>query len=70
MLMKQRKSEKKMSSSSSRGDWLSLSVPEYGEKFVGDVRSALGVLVLFSSLPIFWALYAKQASTWQFQANR
>ncbi len=45
----------------SGGDhWMDAAVPRYGKDFVRDVRAVLNVCVLFTTYPLFWALYDQQ----------
>ena len=55
---------------SSESHWMDRAIPEYGDKFVSDVKAFLSVLVLYSPLPIYWALWTQHISRWQFQASR
>lgn len=50
--------------------WLDFALEEYGEKMVGDIKLTLKILVLFTPLPVFWALFDQQGSGWTFQARR
>lgn len=50
--------------------WLDYAVPEYGETLVYDVKCLLKVIVICVPLPLFWALYDQQGSSWTFQATR
>ena len=54
-----------------RGDshWMDVSKKEYGHELVEDVKSLLGVLVLFIPVPIWWALFDQTGSRWTFQVN-
>jgi len=49
--------------------WLDLSLGHYPTETVEDVRSALGVLLVFLPLPFFWALFDQHSSRWIFQAK-
>lgn len=60
----------KMASSDQKEHWLDHSTKKYGEAFVNDVKATLKVLVLYTPLPIFWALYDQQGTAWTFQAIR
>ena len=42
----------------------------YDIEFIEDLKGILKVLVLFILLPIFWALFDQQGSSWTFQASR
>ena len=54
-----------------RGEhWLDVSKAEYGEELVEDVKSLLGVLLLYIPVPIWWALFDQTGSRWTFQATR
>ena len=49
--------------------WMDVSKKEYGHELVEDVKSLLGVLVLFIPVPIWWALFDQTGSRWTFQVN-
>lgn len=59
-----------MKSTSTKEHWLYYSEDKYGTKLVEDIKATLKVLVLYTPLPIFWALYDQQGSGWTFQAIR
>ncbi|CAG9537546.1 unnamed protein product [Cercopithifilaria johnstoni] len=50
--------------------WLDYAVPKYDNHFLRDVKSLVAVLVLFSPVVFFWALFDQQGSTWMLQARR
>ena len=50
--------------------WMDVSKDEYGEELVEDVKSLLGVLLLYIPVPIWWALFDQTGSRWTFQATR
>ena len=50
--------------------WMDASKDEYGEELVEDVKSLLGVLLLYIPVPIWWALFDQTGSRWTFQATR
>ena len=50
--------------------WMDVSKEEYGEELVEDVKSLLGVLLLYIPVPIWWALFDQTGSRWTFQATR
>ena len=49
---------------------MDVSKEEYGEELVEDVKSLLGVLLLYIPVPIWWALFDQTGSRWTFQATR
>jgi POT family proton-dependent oligopeptide transporter len=52
-----------------RAHWLEYAAPAFGDRLVRDVRALLRVLRVFAFLPVFWALYDQQGSTWTLQAE-
>ncbi|CAL8106354.1 unnamed protein product [Calicophoron daubneyi] len=52
------------------GKYLEQENEEFSPTFVQQFRQTLSVTTLFLPLPVFWALYEQQGSTWVFQANR
>lgn len=50
--------------------WLDIGVVKYGEQLITDTKSILNVLVIYMTLPIFWALHMQQSSRWVFQATK
>ncbi|XP_074660946.1 solute carrier family 15 member 2-like isoform X2 [Tubulanus polymorphus] len=42
----------------------------YEKTFIEDVKAVLWVLLIFLPLPVFWALYDQQGSTWTLQAEQ
>ncbi|KAK9877999.1 hypothetical protein WA026_020212 [Henosepilachna vigintioctopunctata] len=60
----------KSESDEKKDHWLDHSVKKFGRTFVDDVKATLRVLVLYTPLPIFWALYDQQGTAWTFQAVR
>jgi len=53
-----------------QGHWLDRSLGFYPTETVQDVKTALGVLLVFLPLPLFWALFDQHSSRWIFQANK
>jgi dipeptide/tripeptide permease len=54
----------------SRGiNWLQGSVGKYPEEFVNDVSTFLKVIMLFTPMPVYYALLVQQDSSWTFQAT-
>lgn len=51
-------------------DWLSLAAPAYDRSLISDTRRLLRVLVLFTPIPAFWAIFDQQSSRWTIQATR
>lgn len=43
---------------------------KFGVQLVNDTKTVLKVLKIFITIPIFWAVYGQQSSSWIFQANR
>ncbi|KAL3275456.1 hypothetical protein HHI36_020216 [Cryptolaemus montrouzieri] len=60
----------KANSKEKKEHWLDHSSKKYGQLFVEDVKATLNVLVLYTPLPMFWALYDQQGTAWTFQAVR
>lgn len=52
------------------GHWLDYSIEKYGSKLVQDIKSTLGVLLMFLPMPIFWSLVDQIGTGWTFQARR
>lgn len=52
-----------------RKNLLDYSIDKYGEQLVEDVRTLLGLLILYLPLPIFWTLFEQRGSRWTFQAK-
>lgn len=50
--------------------WIRGSVGKYSEEFVNDVAIFLKVIMLFTPMPIYYALLAQQDSSWTFQATQ
>ena len=44
-------------------------LPLHGAAAVAEVRSLINVCKVFAVLPVFWALFDQQGSTWQLQAS-
>ncbi|XP_064646491.1 solute carrier family 15 member 2-like isoform X2 [Lineus longissimus] len=42
----------------------------FSKEFVLDVKGVLRVLVMYLPIPVFWALYDQQGSTWTLQAEK
>ncbi|GAB6025397.1 hypothetical protein CHUAL_011142 [Chamberlinius hualienensis] len=62
-LRRRHKSEEK------RSHWLEYADDKYDAQFIRDVRAALRVMYLYIPLPVFWALFEQQGSTWTIQAT-
>ena len=58
------------SAAKARESWLDYADDKYSAKLIGDVKRFCKVLVVFSPLPIFWALYDQQGSRWTEQAQQ
>ncbi|EDQ86916.1 uncharacterized protein MONBRDRAFT_27711 [Monosiga brevicollis MX1] len=50
--------------------WLEPAEKRFGQAFIREVRVVLGVFVLFTPAPIFWALFDQQGSRWTLQAEQ
>ncbi|XP_048005679.1 peptide transporter family 1 isoform X1 [Leguminivora glycinivorella] len=61
---------KSAKSKEKREHWLDHAQEKFGPALVEDVKGLLRVLVLFTPVPIFWALFDQQGSRWTFQADR
>ena len=60
---------KKVTGKSKGIPWIRGAVGKYTEAFVNDVSIFLKVIMLFTPMPIYYALLAQQDSTWTFQAT-
>lgn len=61
----------KFSSSTSKKDhWLDHADDKYDQKFIDEVKSVCRVLFIYIPVPIFWALFDQQGSTWILQASK
>lgn len=60
----------KSSKHETRDHWLDYASEKYGVKMVAESKVVLNVLVMFSPIPLFWALHAQQGSRWVFQAAK
>ncbi|UYV83066.1 SLC15A1, partial [Cordylochernes scorpioides] len=59
----------KASKNEKRGSWLEYADKKYSEQLINDVRALLNVLKLYIPLPLYWALYDQQGSSWAMQAK-
>ena len=50
--------------------WLDRAVPDFSQRFVDDCKIVLKVLLLYTSLPFFYALFEQQGSRWTYQAQK
>eukprot|EP00045_Choanoeca_perplexa_P016071 m.212310 g.212310 ORF g.212310 m.212310 type:complete len:742 (+) comp17159_c0_seq3:339-2564(+) len=50
--------------------WLDPAVKRFDEAFIRDIRTVLGVFVLFIPTPLFWTLFDQQGSRWTLQAEQ
>ncbi|PAV55641.1 hypothetical protein WR25_25907 [Diploscapter pachys] len=50
--------------------WLDRAAPEHSSQLIEECKRFLAVVLIFSPLPFFWALYDQQGSTWILQAQR
>ncbi|GBM37469.1 Solute carrier family 15 member 2 [Araneus ventricosus] len=48
--------------------WLDYANDKYDKELIHDIKSFIRVFRMFIPLPIFWALFAQQGSTWLLQA--
>ncbi|CAG7786494.1 unnamed protein product [Allacma fusca] len=63
-------SRSKSGSEEKREHWLDYADDVYDRKLIDDIKVLLRILVLYLPLPVFWALFDQQGSTWTFQATR
>ncbi|CAH0729496.1 unnamed protein product, partial [Brenthis ino] len=50
--------------------WLDSTQPKYDKRFIKDVKKTLSILMLFTVLPVFWALLDQLGSRWTLQATK
>ncbi|KAJ0178481.1 hypothetical protein K1T71_006304 [Dendrolimus kikuchii] len=50
--------------------WLDTTQPMYDRRFIRDIKKTLSILVIFSVLPVFWALLDQMGSRWTLQATK
>jgi dipeptide/tripeptide permease len=50
--------------------WLDPAIKRFDESFIRDIRTVLGVFVLFIPTPLFWTLFDQQGSRWTLQAEQ
>ncbi|XP_039755936.1 peptide transporter family 1-like [Pararge aegeria] len=50
--------------------WLDSTEHKYDKKFIRDVKKTLSILMLFTVLPVFWALLDQLGSRWTLQATK
>ena len=43
---------------------------KYDKQLIADTKQAMRMLILYTPLPFFWALFNQQSSRWTFQAVR
>lgn len=53
-----------------KSHWLDYSEDKYGSEVVADTKAAFNILLVYLSLPLYWAVYVQQPSRWTFQASR
>lgn len=53
-----------------KNHWLDYSEDKYGSQIVSDTKTVVNILLVYLSLPIYWAVYVQQPSRWTFQAKR
>lgn len=58
------------SSSGSDTHWLDLARSTHSQRAVEDVKAVWRIIPVFCVLPIFWALFDQQGSTWTLQADK
>lgn len=56
--------------SETKPHWLDYAEIKHGAKLVNETKTVVNILVLYSPLPIFWALHMQQGSRWVFQAAK
>lgn len=62
--------KRKASNDDVRESWLYHAEGKFGMREIDDVRGLLKVLVLYIPLPIYWALFHQQGSSWTLQAEQ
>ncbi|XP_054276749.1 peptide transporter family 1-like [Macrosteles quadrilineatus] len=60
----------KLRSKETRDHWLDHADEKFSKSLISDTKAAFQVLFLFLPMPVFWALYDQQGSSWKFQATR
>ncbi|XP_054276764.1 peptide transporter family 1-like [Macrosteles quadrilineatus] len=60
----------KLRSKETRDHWLDHADDKFSKSLISDTKAAFQVLFLFLPMPVFWALYDQQGSSWKFQATR
>ncbi|KAG5683393.1 hypothetical protein PVAND_012678 [Polypedilum vanderplanki] len=53
-----------------KNHWLDYAIIKYDQKLIDDTKQVLRILIIFSPMPIYWAVYMQQSSKWIFQATR
>ncbi|XP_003739698.1 solute carrier family 15 member 2 [Galendromus occidentalis] len=53
-----------------KAHWLDHADDKYDQKFIEDVKAVCRVMLIFIPVPIFWALFDQQGSTWTSQATQ
>lgn len=64
------RTKSRVSKDQKRNHWLDYAEKKCGPQLVKDVKALLNVLVLYTPVPIFWALFDQQGSRWTFQATQ
>ncbi|XP_057300267.1 peptide transporter family 1-like isoform X1 [Hydractinia symbiolongicarpus] len=63
-------SRKMKSSEETYHHWLYYAQDKYDKTEIDDVKSLMKVLVMYLPLPVFWALFHQQGSSWTLQATQ
>ncbi|KAI8426554.1 hypothetical protein MSG28_005351 [Choristoneura fumiferana] len=50
--------------------WLDTTQHQYDKRFIRDIKKTLSILMLFTVLPVFWALLDQMGSRWTLQATK
>ncbi|XP_037294844.1 peptide transporter family 1 isoform X2 [Manduca sexta] len=50
--------------------WLDTMHNQYDKRFIRDIKKTLSILMLFTVLPVFWALLDQMGSRWTLQATK
>ncbi|XP_034831355.1 peptide transporter family 1-like [Maniola hyperantus] len=56
--------------SDKQSHWLDSTQHKYDERFIRDVKKTLSIFMLFTVLPVFWALMDQMGSRWTLQATK
>ncbi|XP_063363292.1 peptide transporter family 1-like [Cydia amplana] len=50
--------------------WLDSTQHQYDQRFIRDIKKTLSILMLFTVIPVFWALLDQMGSRWTLQATK